>query len=376
MPSRPAFTLGIEEEYLIVDRATRDLVRKPDPGFMESCRKRVGDRVSNEYMQCQAEIGTRPHARMSDNKDELLELRTAVSEAAAEFGYAPIASSTHPFAKWRVQTHTRKERYDMLRSDMGQTARRLLICGMHNHVGIEQPDLRIDLMNQVVYFLPHLLAFSCSSPFWEGEDTSLTSYRLTVFDALPRTGMPDRLSSHGEYRRLVDQLTKSGCIEDATKIWWDIRPSAKFPTIEQRITDVCSTLDDAISIASTFQSLVAFLFRLRSNNQSWRIYPPTLVSENRWRAQRYGSKGKLVDFGKGELVETSALTEELIEIVGEDAEELGCLEFVEGLRRIIGRGNSAERQRDLYKRELQSGANESEALAKVVDHLVAEFLPD
>jgi len=375
MPDRPEFTIGIEEEYLIVDRETRNLVRKPDPGFMEACRERVGERVTNEYLQCQAEIGTRPNASMSRQRDELLELRTAVSEAAANFGYAPIASSTHPFARWREQTHTRKARYEDIRVDLGQTAQRLLICGMHNHIGIELPDLRIDLMNQATYFLPHLLALSCSSPFWEGDDTSLTSYRLSVFDAMPRTGMPDRLSSFGEYRRLVEQLTKSGCIEDSTKIWWDIRPSAKFPTIEQRITDVCSDLDDAISIASTYQSIVAFLFRLRSNNQSWRIYPPTLVNENRWRAQRYGTKGKLVDFGRGELVEFSDLTEELIDLISEDADELGCLEFVKGIRRIVKEGNSAERQRELYIRELQSGADKPTAQAKVVDHLIGEFLP-
>ena len=372
---RPELTIGIEEEYLIVSRETGELVGQPDPGFMKACEARLGDQVTNEYLLCQAEIGTRPHASITAAANELRQLRTGVAEAAGEFGYAPIAASTHPFSAWRDQTHTPKERYDELSQAMGQTARRLLICGMHIHVGIEDPDTRIDMMNQISYFLPHLLALSCSSPFWEGDDTLLTSYRLTVFDAMPRTGLPDVLSSFSEYRRLVDQLVSAGCIEDATKIWWDIRPSDKFPTMEQRITDVCSRMEDAISITATFQSLVAFLFRLRSLNQRWRSYPVSLVSENRWRAQRYGTRGKLVDFGKGELVDMSGLAEEIIELIGPDAEELGCLDEVKGIRRIVDAGNSAERQRRIYKDCIAQGADKQEALQTVVSHLMQEFLP-
>ena len=373
MPGRPELTIGIEEEYLIVDRETRDLVRTPDPGFMAACSEQVGGRVTNEYLQCQIEIGTRPVSRITEARDELVTLRTVVAEQAAQFGYAPIASSTHPFAHWREQTHTRKERYDILRVEMGQTARRLLICGMHCHVAIEDPDLRIDIMNQATYFLPHLLALSCSSPFWEGEDTSLSSYRLAVFDSLPRTGLPDHLASFGAYERLVAQLVSAGCLEDGSKIWWDIRPSAKFPTLEQRVTDVCSRLDDALCVAAVYQSLLAFLFRLRSRNQRWRQYPATLIEENRWRAQRYGIHGKMVDHGKALLVPFPDLVEELIEILGEDADELDCRRELLHMRKILAEGTSADRQRAVYRAALETGAAPERALRRVVDHLVDEF---
>jgi carboxylate-amine ligase len=373
MIERPSFTVGIEEEYLIVERASRDLVREPDPRFFERCGELLGEQVTAEFLQCQVEVGTRPHAGVAEAKADLVRMRAGVAEAAAEFGYAPIAASTHPFAQWRSQSHTRKPRYDELRADLGAAGRRMLICGCHVHVGIEDEDLRIDLMTQAAYFLPHLLALSCSSPFWGGEDSGLASYRLTVFDALPRTGLPDNLSSFGEYRRLVDQLVSAGCIEDATKIWWDIRPSAKFPTLEQRVTDVCSRVEDAVCIAALFQSLLAFLFRLRSRNQRWRLYPATLIRENRWRAQRYGVRGELVDHGRAELTPFADLIEELIDLVGIDAEALGCRSEVLHARRIARDGTSADRQRAAYERALADGSEPQEALCAVVDTLIEEF---
>ena len=373
MPQRPSFTIGIEEEYLVVDRETRDLVRTPDPGFLDACAEKVGERVTAEYLQCQVEVGTRPHATVAAARAELAELRAGVAEACTRFGYAPIAASTHPFARWREQTHTRKPRYDELRSDLQQAVRRLLICGCHVHVCVEDEDLRIDLMNQAVYFLPHLLALSASSPFWEGEDTGYASYRLTVFDALPRTGLPDTMTSFGEYRRLVDHLVTSGCIEDGTRIWWDIRPSARFPTVEQRITDVCTRLDDTACIAAIYQALFAYLYRLRTRNQRWRLYPPTLVRENRWRAMRYGATGQLVDHGRGAMTPVAELVEELIAILGEDAEALGCLGYLERARRIVAEGSSSDRQRRTCEAAMRAGADRAGAMRTVVDALVAEF---
>lgn len=373
MTARPSFTVGIEEEYLVVDRETRDLVAAPDPAFLEACRERVGERVTPEYLQCQIEVGTRPHATIGEARAELAQLRAAVAEACAAFGYAPIAASTHPFAKWRAQFHTRKPRYDELRADLGAAVRRLLICGCHVHVAVEDPDLRIDLMNQAVYFLPHLLALSCSSPFWDGEDTGLASYRLTVFDALPRTGLPDVMSGFGEYERLVERLVSAGCIEDGTKIWWDIRPSAKFPTVEQRITDVCPRLDDAACVAALYQALFAFLYRLRARNQRWRLYPHTLIRENRWRAQRYGVGGALVDHGRAEKAPFADLVEELIDLLSEDAETLGCAREIRHARRIAAEGSSAARQRAAHAAALAAGATPDEALRAVVDMLIAEF---
>jgi carboxylate-amine ligase len=373
MLPRPSFTVGIEEEYLVVDRETRDLVRQPDPAFLKACEDRVGERVTPEYLQCQIEVGTAPHRSVPEAVAELRRLRAAVAEACHAFGYAAIAASTHPFAKWREQTHTRKPRYDELRADLGAAIRRLLICGCHVHVCVEDEDLRIDLMNQAVYFLPHLLALSCSSPFWDGEDTGLASYRLTVFDALPRTGLPDVMSSHGEYRRLVAQLTQAGCIEDATKIWWDIRPSAKFPTVEQRITDVCSRVEDAACVAALYQSLFAYLYRLRARNQRWRVYPATLVRENRWRAQRYGAAGKLVDHGRAHMAPFIDLVEELIDLLGADAEALGCRSELLHARRIASEGSGAARQRAAYALAREQGADHEAALRAVVDALIAEF---
>jgi len=374
MIERPSFTVGIEEEYLVVDRETRDLVREPSPEFFERCSALLGEQVTPEYLQCQVEVGTRPHSSVAEAKAELVAMRRSVVEAAAEFGFAPIAASTHPFAQWRDQTHTRKERYDELRADLGAAVRRMLICGCHVHVCIEDEDLRIDLMAQAAYFLPHILALSCSSPFWGGEDTGLASYRLTVFDALPRTGLPDMVTSYGEYRRLVDHLVAAGCIEDATKIWWDIRPSAKFPTLEQRMTDVCSRVEDAACVAAIFQSLMAYLYRLRTRNQRWRIYPTTLIRENRWRAQRYGVRGQLVDHGRSVMADFADLIEELIDFLGPDAEALGCKSELLHARLIAREGNSSDRQRAVYSRAMEAGAEPHEALRAVVDALIDEFL--
>jgi len=375
MIERPSFTIGIEEEYLIVDRETRDLVVEPSETFLATCRERLGGKMSSEFLQCQVEVGTGVHRSVPEARADLADLRAGVAETAAAHGYAPIAASTHPFAHWRQQHHTRQPRYDGLYSDLGLVVRRMLICGCHFHVGIEDPDLRIDLINQAAYFLPHLLALSCSSPYWDGEDTQLASYRLTVFDSLPRTGLPDQLVSYTEYRRMVEHLVAAGCIEDATKIWWDIRPSDKFPTLEQRVTDVCSRLEDAVALAALFQSILAYLFRLRARNQRWRVYPATLVNENRWRAQRYGAEGKLVDHGRATLTPLADLVEELIDLVGDDAETLGCRAELLHVRRIVEHGTSTSRQRRTYARSIEAGASHDEALRTVVDQLIAEFPP-
>ena len=263
----------------------------------------------------------------------------------------------------------------MLHRDMQAVAHRLLIGGMHVHVGIEDNDLRIDILNQVAYFLPHLLALSTSSPFWEGSDTGLKSYRLCVFDALPRTGLPERFESYGEYRRAVDVMIGAGLLEDATKLWWDVRPSARFQTLEMRITDVCPDLDDAICCAALFRCLCRMLYRLRRDNQRWRVYARMLVHENRWRAQRYGIDEGMVDFGRGVIVPFSNLMEELLVILGEDAAALDCAEEVAHVRKIVERGTSAHNQVSIYERALRSGATREEALRRVVDELIEATVP-
>ncbi len=260
----------------------------------------------------------------------------------------------------------------MLARDMQAVARRLVICGMHVHVGVEDPDLRLDLMNQAVYFLPHLLALSTSSPFWRGEDTGLMSYRLAVFDELPRTGLPEVFESWAEYRRHVGVLVNAGLIEDATKMWWDIRPSERFPTVEMRVTDVCPLLEDAVCVAALFHSVVAMLHRYRRGNLRWRRYARMLVDENRWRAQRYGLDEGMVDFGRGELVAFADLIDELLDLLAPDARALGCEAEAAHAREIVRRGTSAHRQRAVFVEATGDGASREEALARVVDLLVEE----
>ncbi len=371
-PPAPSFTLGVEEEYLLVDRETRDLVETPPEGLLQDLQERLGERVSPEFLRSQIEVGTGVCQGVREARWELARLRRTVAEAAERYGLAPIAASSHPFAHWTSQKPTEQKRYELLAEEMQSVVRRLLTCATHVHVGVEGDELRIDLMQQASYFLPHLLALSTSSPFWVGKDTGLKSYRVAVMDQLPRTGLPERFESWTDYRRHLETLTGAGLIEDDSMIWWDIRPSPHFPTLEMRITDVCTRLEDTVCIAALYASIIRMLYRLKLQNQRWRIYTNMLIRENRWRAQRYGFDAGLIDFGRGEIVPCSDLLEELIEIVRPDAYEAGCLPEVLHAREILRRGTSAHRQLDLYHREVEEGTEPEEALRKVVDMLVQE----
>ena len=267
----PAFTVGVEEEYLLVDKETRALVIDPPETLMAEAEELCGPQVASELLRSQIEVGTKVCQTIGEAHEDLARLRANIIKVADRHGLAPIAASTHPFSGWTDQKHTPKDRYDALTHEMQGAARRLVICGMHVHVGIDDDELRIDLMNQMSYFLPHLLALSCSSPFWVGRDTGLKSYRLTVFDALPRTGLPERFASFAEYQRHVSVLMDAGLIEDTTRIWWDLRPSARFPTLETRIMDVCTRLEDAVALAALLTCILRMLYRLRTRNQRWRI---------------------------------------------------------------------------------------------------------
>ena len=371
----PSFTLGIEEEYLLVDLDSLELATAPD-ALMRDCSADLAGKVSPEFLKCQIEIGTGVCANISEARDDLRHLRETVAAHAARYNLAPIAASCHPFADWKEQHHTDKERYNDLRRDLAGVARRMLICGMHVHVGIDQPATRIDLMNQLVYFLPHLLALSCSSPFWQGDDTGLNSYRLTVFDNLPRTGLPPRLNSWDEFDRSVSALVDIGVIEDSSKIWWDLRPSARFPTLETRICDVSPRLETTLTLAALNQCLIRMLWRLSLRNQRWRIYENFLVGENRWRAQRYGMSEGLIDFGARAIVPFEDLVEEMIEMIGEDANALGCEQEVNAARDLVANGNSAQTQRAVYQAALDAGGSKQDALNAVVRHLIQEFHHD
>ena len=373
--TEPPFSLGIEEEYLLVDQASCDLVEAPKE-LMEACVAELEGQVSPEFLQCQIEIGTRVCADIGAARADLRRLRSTVSRVAGGFGLAPIAVSCHPFADWKTQHHTDKDRYNALARDLGGVVNRMLICGMHVHVGLGTDDLRNDLMGQLSYFLPHLLALSASSPFWQGRDTKLASYRLTVFDNLPRTGLPPSFPSFADYERTVDVLVDLGIIEDSSKIWWDLRPSARFPTLETRICDVNPRLEDTLTLAAMIQSLARMLYRLRGLNQRWRLYDAFLIEENRWRAQRYGTSEGLIDFGKREIVPMATLMEDIIALTEEDAEALGCRAEIERARDMVARGTSSNRQRAVLAASLEAGKPQDEAMRDVVRHLIEEFHAD
>lgn len=370
----PSFTVGIEEEYLLVDRQTLDLAVDPPKALFEACKAALPDRVSSEFLRCQIEIGTPVCESIARVRQELRNLRGTIAREADAFDLAPIAASTHPFAEWTKQTHTDAERYNDLARDMQVVANRLLICGMHVHVGIEDEAVRIDLFNQLTYFLPHLLALSTSSPFWRGRKSGLKSYRLAVFHELPRTGLPETFDSPAEYHRTIDTLVSAGILEDATKVWWDLRPSDRFPTLEMRITDVCTRLDDAIAIAAVFRCLCRMLYRLRTHNQRWRQYARFLIAENRWQAQRHGTHAKLVDFGRGECIAFPQLIDELLDLIREDADHFGCTAAIEHARAIAHEGTSADRQLAIYDKARADGAEEDEALKAIVAHLIPETI--
>ena len=372
MTKEPRFTVGIEEEYLLVDPTSRNLISDAPPQMLPECERRLHEQVTPEFLQSQIEVGTRPHSSIQDARNELAHLRKTVAEVAVENGVAMMAASTHPFAVWDTQRRTPKERYADLERDLQAVVRRLMISGMHVHVEIEDEDLRIDLMNQATYILPHLLALSTSSPFWQGEQTGLKSYRVAVWNELPRTGLPEQFESYGEYLRHVNVMVDAGLIEDSTKLWWDIRPSFRFPTIEMRISDICTRVDDGVCIAAIYRCWLRMLYRLRRDNQRWRTYGALLVNENRWRAQRYGIDKGLVDFGRGEIIDYETLIEEVISLVSEDAEFFGCTKEVEHARTIIKNGTSAHWQIKTYQEAIDSGASQQEALESVVDMLVSE----
>jgi carboxylate-amine ligase len=379
-------TLGVEEEYQIIDPETRDLhsyIQK----FLEQGKMVLPEgQLKPEFLQSQVEVGSHVCRNIQEVRHEIRRLRRTVGEIASKNGLCIAAASTHPFARWSRQDVTAGVRYKQLLDQMQRVAAQLLIFGFHIHVGFgdspEAKDLAIEIMNQLRYFLPHILALSTSSPFWQGVKTGLKSYRSVVFEMLPRTGIPPSFSSHSEYLRLVELLGKVGSIRasngrgvaDATKIWWDVRPHPKFGTLEVRIPDICTRVDEAVCLAATIQAAVALLLRLRANNQSWRMYRRHHINENKWRAMRYGISGKLIDFGKEEEVPMSFLGMELMQLLEEVSRELGTWEDVSYIKTILREGTSADRQIRVYDQAIADGATEKEALFAVVDHLVKETL--
>jgi carboxylate-amine ligase len=371
----PPFTIGIEEEYLLVDKETYALAHAPD-SLIDACKKDLAGKVSPEFLQCQIEIGTGVCHTIGEARADLSHLRRTVAKHADSYGLAPIAASCHPFADWKDQHHTDKARYNKLRRDLAGVARRMLICGMHVHVGVPDKDMRIKLVNQLKYFLPHLHALSTSSPYWQGDDTGMNSYRLTVFDNLPRTGLPPYMRDWAEFQSTVDTLIDLDLIEDASKIWWDLRPSSKFPTIESRICDVAPRMEVTLTLAALTQCLTRMLWRTSLAGDSWPVVQNFMVGENRWRAQRYGVSEGQIDFGRKALIPFSQAVDEMIALVAEDAEALDCVAEVGAARDVLANGTSADQQRAVYHKAIDGGADKQTALRAVVAALVADFQAD
>jgi carboxylate-amine ligase len=358
-----SLTIGIEEEYQIIDPETRELCSYVQQ-FLEQGNAVLPDQLRPEFLQSQVEAGTKICLNIEEARQDLVRIRRSMLDLAESEGLWVAAAGTHPFSSWARQDVSPYGRYPELVRFLQDVGRRLLVFGMHVHIGIENQEMLIGIMNQLRYFLPHILALSTSSPFWHGRDTGLKSYRSVVFENLPRTGIPQMFDSYAAYRHYLDTLLATDSIDEPTHIWWDVRPSEKFPTLEVRIPDMCTRVEETLCLAALLQAIVAKLVQLRHANQSWRLYRKCLIDENKWRAVRYGTEGKLIDFGKEREVSYPILIDEILTWVDDVLDDLGSRAEVEYVHRILEEGTSADRQLDVYR--------ESGDLKAVVEHVVKE----
>ena len=365
MKSIRDLTIGIEEEYQIIDPKSRELTSFISE-FLDQGAILFRDQLQPELLQSQVEVGSKVCKNIQDVSKEIRRLRSMIFDLAQKNDCSIIAAGTHPFSSWENQVVTERDRYYGFVDTMQIVAKRLLIFGMHIHIGIANRDLRIDIMNQMRYFMPHILAFSTSSPFWRGENTGLKSYRSIVFEDLPRTGTPEYFDSASAYDQYVDTLINSGCIDEPTKIWWDIRPHSKFPTLEFRICDCTTKVEEVTAIAAMVQALVAKLIELRRKNMTWRPYRSGFISENKWRAMKDGVQGRLIDFGKGVELPINQLMDELMDFVDDVVDHLGTRQEIEYIGTILENGSSADRQLKIFE--------ETGNLKDVVDMLVEETM--
>ncbi len=355
------FTLGIEEEFQIVDPQTREL-RSHVSEFLEEGKMILGEQIKPEMIQSMIEVGTGICRNIQEARADITRLRAIISNLARRKGLEIVAASTHPISHWQDQKISDDVRYEIIVEEIQMVARSLLIFGLHVHVGVSDPDRAIHIMNAARYFLPHMLALSTSSPFWLGHNTGLKSYRSEVFKKFPRTDIPDHFDSHSSFQRYIDLLIKTGCIDNGKKIYWDVRPHPFFPTLEFRICDIPTRVDDTIAIAALFQAIVAKLSKLIDQNLGFRLYRRMFVQENKWRAVRWGLDGKMVDFGKQKEVPVRDLVLELLEFVDDVLDDLGSRKEVEHVHTILQRGTSADEQLQIYR--------ETGDLRIVVDRLI------
>ncbi len=346
----PSFTIGIEEEYQTIDPETFDLRSHINAEIIAKGKRQLDERVKAEMHQSVVEVGTGVCRSIKEARADIVNLRRSMVQLASENGLLLAAGATHPFADWRAQDIYPDERYRQVVEDMQLVARSNLIFGLHVHVGLEDRETTIHLMNQVRYFLPHLLALSANSPFWLGMDTGLKSYRCKVFDKFPRTNIPDTFASWSEYENFTNLLIRTKCIDNAKKIWWDVRPHPFFSTLEVRICDLPMRVDETLAIAALIQATVAKLYKLHARNQGYRLYSRSLIMENKWRASRYGIDGQLIDFGLEKEVPTRDLIDEYLHFVDDVVDELDSREEVEHIATILERGTGADRQLAMFKK--------------------------
>ncbi|HEY2462264.1 MAG TPA: carboxylate-amine ligase [Candidatus Acidoferrum sp.] len=357
------FTIGVEEEFQIIDPATCEL-RSHVMQLVSEASPDIVEQVKHEMHQSIVETGTRICENVGELRIEMHRTRGELVAAAERAGLQVSAAGTHPFSSWIDQVISPGERYQNIVEELQQLARSLLIFGMHVHVAMPDKQTTIDMMNMVRYFLPHLLALSTSSPFWMGRNTGLKSFRTTVFRRFPRTGVPEHFESWSAYENFIDLLVKTNCIDNGKKVWWDVRPHPAFGTLEFRMFDVITKVEEAVAIAALTQAIVVKLHRLYKHNMSYRIYGRALIEENKWRAARYGIDGKLIDFGKEAEVPMRELAHELLEFVDDVVDELGSRSAVEYVHTILKEGTSAERQLRVFQ--------ETGDLKAVVKHVVEE----
>jgi glutamate---cysteine ligase / carboxylate-amine ligase len=357
------FTLGVEEEFQIVDPQTGEL-RSHVSELLVSSAPAFGDQIKRELHQSIVEVGTKICGDVAELRDEIFRTRRELANAAERVGLAVAAAGTHPFSRWEDQILSPGVRYDSIVEELQQLARSLLIFGLHVHVGVPERAMMIDLMNEVRYFLPHLLALSTSSPFWMGRNTGLKSYRTTVFRRFPRTGVPDRFESWSEYENYIQLLVELHSIDDAKKIWWDVRPHPTFGTLEFRVCDVPTRPEVAVMLGALVQAIVVKLYRLRIKNQGFRLYRRALIEENKWRAARYGLDGKLIDFGRRAEVPMRDLAIELLDFIDDVVDDLGSRREIEYIHTVLRDGTSADRQLAVFR--------ETGDLKAVVHHLIQE----
>jgi carboxylate-amine ligase len=362
---RPSFTLGVEEEYMTIDPETRELKSHVEFELLSQGKAVLEGQLKPEMHRSMLEIGTDVCQNVDELYAQLRTIRSIVRHLAASNGLKIGAASTHPISHWSTQEIYPDDRYNEIVEDMQLLARSLLIFGMHVHIGIENRETQIQIMNEMRYFLPHILALTVNSPFWTGFETGLKSYRSKVFERFPRTNIPDPFQSWGEYEAYVGLLIRTGCIDNPKRIWWDIRPHPNFPTLEVRICDLPMTLDETVAIAALIQAVAAKLFALYRKNLSFRVYSRALIMENKWRAVRYGLDGKLIDFGKQKEVNTRDLIRELLFFVDDVVDDLGSREQINYINDILENGTGAARQLQVY----QQNNNDTRA---VVDYIIQQ----